>query len=132
MNWLTDCIIRIKNAGAIAKTSVEVRGSKVCLKILEVLKNEGFIVDFVIKEETERGLKQACNVVLSYYKDIPLIKNVKFVSTPKNRIHKKCEELKKYMHDFKFCVVSTNKGIMSCKDAIESNLGGEVLFWIWS
>lgn len=132
MNWLTDCVIRIKNAGASMKSSVEVRGTKVCLKVLQVLKDEGFITDFYMKENSERGLKQACNVELKYFKNTPLINNVKFVSTSKNRVHKKCIALRRYMDNFKFAVVSTDKGIVPVKEAIESNLGGEVLFWMGS
>lgn len=128
MNWLTDSIIRIKNAGTAGKSSVEVRGTKFCLNVFKALKADGFISDFALKEKSV--LKQACEVKLAYFKDVPLIKKLKFVSTPKNRIYKQSDQLKKYVHSFKFALVSTNKGVMSAKDAIEANLGGELLFWM--
>lgn len=128
MNWLTDCLIRIKNASAIHKPFVTVRGTKISLKVLEVLKAEGFILDYGLRDDA--SFKQACNVTLKYYKGHPLVKKMAFVSTPKNRIHKKCSDLKRYMDRFRFAVVSTNRGVMAVKDAIENNLGGEVLFWM--
>ncbi|WP_342262151.1 30S ribosomal protein S8 [Alphaproteobacteria bacterium endosymbiont of Tiliacea citrago] len=128
MNWLTDGLTRIKNASASRKDFVDVRGTKLCLKVLEVLKEEGFILDFSMTES--KKLKQCCSVSLKYFDGAALVDKMKFVSTPKNRIYKKCDDLKKYMHDFKFAVVSNDQGVMPVKKAIESNLGGEVLFWM--
>lgn len=129
MNWLCDCLIRIKNAGLSSKPVVSVRGTKFCLKVLNLLKEEGFISNFEI-DKNQISLKQGYKVNLKYYKEVPLVKDVNFISTSKNRVYKKSGELKKYMNDFKFAAVSTDKGVMSAKDAIERKLGGEVLFWL--
>lgn len=124
MYWVSDTLIRMKNANSNGKPNVVVKGTKFCLEILRVLKESGYIFDYKNDE------KQNCTVTLKYYKRAPLVKNIKFISTPKNRRYGSWKEFSKYMKGFKTLVVSTTSGVMTGNEAISRQIGGEMLFWI--
>lgn len=128
MYWVADTITRIKNANILNKKTVSVRGTKFCLSILDVLKEQGYIKGF----SCENDLKQTCVVELAYYNKQPLVKNVKHISTPKSRQYRSWKDLPRYMNGYKTLIVSTNEGVMSGVDAVNKQIGGEVLFWIRS
>lgn len=122
MYWVSDTLIRMKNAGANNKVSTVVKGSKFCLEILRVLKETGYVLDYVNDE------KQNCTVFLKYYAKNPLIKTVKFISTPKNKKYGSWRRFPKYMQGGKTLVVSTDSGVMTGNEAFAKQKGGEMLF----
>jgi len=95
------------------------------LKILEVLKKEGYIIDFNI----DNGKKEIkfLSVDLKYYEGQPVIKEIKRVSKPGRRIYSKATSIPKVLNGLGLAILSTSKGVMSDSDAMKNNLGGEII-----
>jgi small subunit ribosomal protein S8 len=95
------------------------------LKILEVLKKEGYIIDFNI----DNGKKKIkfLSVDLKYYEGQPVIKEIKRVSKPGRRIYSKATSIPKVLNGLGLAILSTSKGVMSDSDAMKNNLGGEII-----
>jgi small subunit ribosomal protein S8 len=95
------------------------------LKILEVLKKEGYIIDFNI----DNGKKKIkfLFVDLKYYEGQPVIKEIKRISKPGRRVYSKATSIPKVLNGLGLAILSTSKGVMSDTDAIKNNLGGEII-----
>jgi small subunit ribosomal protein S8 len=95
------------------------------LKILEVLKKEGYIIDFNI----DNGKKKIrfLSVDLKYYEGQPVIKEIKRVSKPGRRVYSRATSIPKVLNGLGLAILSTSKGVMSDTDAIKNNLGGEII-----
>jgi small subunit ribosomal protein S8 len=95
------------------------------LKILEVLKKEGYIIDFDI----DNGKKKIkfLSVDLKYYEGQPVIKEIKRVSKPGRRVYSRATSIPKVLNGLGLAILSTSKGVMSDTDAIKNNLGGEII-----
>jgi len=120
MYWLGDGLIRIKNAILTKKEYVVLKRTNLLINVLNVLKKEGLIYDYVLQED---GVK----VDLAYYKNSSVIENIKLISTPSYKIYSSYKDLMKYIKKFSCVVVSTSKGVLSGKEAYERKLGGKVL-----
>ncbi len=125
-----DMLIRIKNAYMARKTHVDnVQYSKLKEKVLEVLKKHGFVKDYNIVEE---GNKKFINIVLKEVvnpiQDIPVIK---FYSKPSRRVYVSYKDLHKVAGGLGIWVISTNKGLLTTKEAKYHKVGGELLFEIY-
>lgn len=132
MDWISDGITRIRNAVMLSKPTVEVRGTKMFLHVLEIMKQEGFIKGYVMKEENEESKnknakKQMCVVHLSYKDSKSVINKMKRVSKSSLRVYVSADELKPYLKKFIVPIVSTSKGIFSGRYAIYHNIGGELI-----
>lgn len=126
MNWIADLIARINNARMLEKQTLIARGTKMNLAILDVMKKGGFIVGYESIES--KKLKQAISITLNYSQDGECsIRGIKIISKPSLRVYSDKDGLMKYVKRFSCAIVSTSQGIMSSKEAIERNLGGEVL-----
>ena len=122
---LGDMLTRIRNAQGRKKSTVRVPASKMHGRVLEVLKNEGYIRSYA-REETKPN--QADFVVeLKYAEGEPAIQQVSRVSKPGRRVYSSVKELPRVANGLGILVVSTPKGVMSDADAREANVGGEVL-----
>lgn len=122
---LGDMLTRIRNAQSRKKTVVRVPASKMHGRVLEVLKNEGYIRTYS-REETKKN--QADFVIeLKYAEGEPAIQQVSRVSKPGRRVYSSVGELPRVANGLGILVVSTPKGVMSDADAREANVGGEVL-----
>jgi len=95
------------------------------LKILEVLKKEGYIIDFNI-DNGKQKIKLLL-VDLKYYEGQPVIKEIKRVSKPGRRVYSKATSIPKVLNGLGLAILSTSKGVMSDSDAIKNNLGGEII-----
>ncbi len=126
---IADMLTRIRNANELKYTTVEMPGSKEKAAFLEVLKNEGFIADYVVT--TENG-KSTIKVTLKYSQTKErVIKGLKRISKPGLRVYATVEDLPKVLNGLGIAVISTSKGIMTDKQARKENIGGEVLAYIW-
>jgi len=125
---VADMIIRLKNANAVFKPYTDVPWSKLKERIVEVLKQEHYIKDWEI---VENNGKKVLRVHLLYIGQRPAILRVRRVSKPGQRIYISAEELSKRKRDSGIGVLSTSKGVLSSRKAIELNTGGEFLFYIW-
>jgi small subunit ribosomal protein S8 len=95
------------------------------LKILDVLKKEGYIIDFNM-DNREKKIK-FLSVDLKYYEGQPVIKEIKRVSKPGRRVYSKATSIPKVLNGLGLAILSTSKGVMSDTDAIKNNLGGEII-----
>ena len=120
-----DMITRIRNAQMRALTKVSIPSSKFRAKILDVLKNEGFISNYEIKSEGNN--KNSLIVDLKYYKGTPVIKEIKRISKPGRRIYSKAVNISKIQNELGLAIVSTSKGIMTDNEARTNNIGGEII-----
>jgi len=122
---LGDMLTRIRNAQSRKKATVRVPASKMHGRVLEVLKNEGYIRSFS-REETKKN--QADFVVeLKYAEGEPAIQEVSRVSKPGRRVYSAVGDLPRIANGLGILVVSTPKGVMSDAEARAANVGGEVL-----
>ena len=123
---ISDMIVRIKNAQNALLVSVEVPHSAQKVNILNVLKEEGYIKDYLVKD-VRSGIK-SIDVELKYSKSgKPAIKFIKRVSVPGRRFYTSCESFKTFFNGMGIYILSTSKGIFSDRDARREKIGGEVI-----
>jgi small subunit ribosomal protein S8 len=122
---IADMLTRIRNAQLAEKTSVVVPSSKLKVSIAKVLKDEGYIEDFAV---TENSGKNALEIGLKYYAGRPVIERIERVSRPGLRIYKPAKDIPQVMNGLGVAIVSTSRGVMTDRKARQSGVGGEVLF----
>tara|TARA_B100001750_G_scaffold229845_1_gene225714 strand:+ start:285 stop:683 length:399 start_codon:yes stop_codon:yes gene_type:complete len=120
-----DMITRIRNAQLRALTNVKIPSSKFRAKILEVLKQEGYISDY--KSVTDNKNRGLLLVDLKYNNGLPVIREIKKISKPGRRIYAKASSISKIQNGLGLAIVSTSKGVMSDSDARNKNVGGEII-----
>ena len=120
-----DMLTRIRNGQMRSLNKINIPFSNFRLKILEVLKKEGYIIDFNI----DNGKKKIkfLSVDLKYYEGQPVIKEIKRVSKPGRRVYSKATSIPKVLNGLGLAILSTSKGVMSDTDAVKNNLGGEII-----
>ena len=120
-----DMITRIRNAQLRTLYNVKVPSSKYRAKILEVLKQEGYISNYKLLPDSKN--KSSLVVDLKYYNGLPVIKEIKRVSRPGRRIYARADSIPKIQNGLGLAIVSTSMGIMSDSDARMKNVGGEII-----
>ncbi len=121
---VADMLTRIRNAQMAEKLSVSMPSSKLKVAIAKVLKDEGYIDDFAIREN---GAKPELDIALKYYAGRPVIERIERVSKPGLRVYKGKDDLPRVMNGLGVAIVSTPKGVMTDRRARAGNMGGEVL-----
>ena len=119
-----DMIARIKNASLRNYRKVEMPSSKFKTKIADVLKNEGYIIDY--KVESNEG-KDFILINLKYSSGNPVINSIQRVSKPGRRIFSSAESLPKVSNGLGIAIISTPKGVMTDQDARKNQVGGEII-----
>ena len=122
---IADMITRIRNAQLRALNTVSIPSSKFRAKILDVLKEEGYISDY--KFLTDKKNKGSLLVDLKYSNGLPVIKEISRVSKPGRRIYTRAGSIPKIKNGLGIVIVSTSMGIMSDNDARSKNIGGEII-----
>ena len=120
-----DMITRIRNAQLRALYNVKIPSSKFRAKILEVLKQEGYISNYKLLSDSKN--KSSLVVDLKYHNGFPVIKEIKRVSKPGRRIYARADSIPKIQNGLGLAIVSTSIGIMSDNDARMKNVGGEII-----
>ncbi len=120
---IADMLTRIRNAQAAHHPSVEMPASKLKVAICKVLEQEGYIDGFEVGTDAKPSLK----VSLRYFRGQPVIEEIKRASRPGLRSYRGSEALPKVRGGFGVSIVSTNKGVMTDRDAKSQGVGGEVL-----
>ncbi len=132
MSWsdpIADMLTRIRNAARVGKPMVEVKASKVCQGIAEVLKSEGFIEGF---DRIDDGKQGFLRINLKYDPDgQSVITEIKRVSKPGCRKYASVDELPVVLGGMGITVVSTSKGIISDRTCREGKVGGELLCTVY-
>jgi small subunit ribosomal protein S8 len=121
---IADMLTRIRNAQLAEKTSVAVPSSKLKVSIAKVLKDEGYIEDFAIRDDSG---KSSLEIGLKYYAGRPVIERIERVSRPGLRIYKPAKDIPQVMNGLGVAIVSTSHGVMTDRKARQTGVGGEVL-----
>jgi small subunit ribosomal protein S8 len=121
---VADMLTRIRNAQQSEKQSVAVPSSKLKAAIAKVLKDEGYIEDFAVRDQDG---KSHLDISLKYYAGRPVIEKIERVSRPGLRIYKPSKEIPVVMNGLGVAIVSTSKGVMTDRKARGMGVGGEVL-----
>lgn len=126
---IADLLTRIRNANSMRHETVEIPASRLKADILNVLKQEGFIVDFVSKNE---AVGSTLVVTLKYAANNErVIKGLKRISKPGLRVYAQASQLPKVLNGLGIAIISTSKGILTDREARKQQIGGEVLAYIW-
>lgn len=120
---ISDMLTRVRNALGAGKTSVTMPHSRQKQAIAQVLKDEGYIVDF----SKEEGAKPSLTLELKYYQGHPVIEKIKRISRPGLRIYKGKDELPTVMGGLGIAIISTSQGLMTDRAARKAGFGGEVV-----
>ncbi|MBX9725450.1 MAG: 30S ribosomal protein S8 [Candidatus Obscuribacterales bacterium] len=127
---IADMFARIRNATRVRAPFVEMPASKLKVSLAEVLRNEGYISSFETK-----GLgspEQRMRIVLKYGpKGEQVIQGLKRISKPGLRVHRPAKRVPRVLGGLGVAIVSTSTGIMTDRQARKSNVGGEVVGFIW-
>mgnify|MGYP001277530881 FL=1 len=120
-----DMIARLKNAQVRNHKKVVLPSSKFKTKIADVLKNEGFIIDYKVNEN--EGNKPDLEINLKYNYGSPVISTIERVSKPGRRIFSSAESLPKINNGLGIAIISTPKGVMTDVEARKKKVGGEII-----
>jgi len=124
---IADMLTRIRNAQSVDKAAVTMPSSKLKVAIAQVLKDEGYIDGFAIKND---GGKTELEIALKYYAGRPVIERIERVSRPGLRIYRGRDTLPQVMNGLGVAIVTTPKGVMTDRKARASGIGGEVLCYV--
>ena len=122
---IADMIARIRNAQLRTLDSVSIPSSKFRARILDVLKEEGYISDYKFLSDAKN--KGSLIINLKYNNGLPVIKEIRRISKPGRRIYTKADSIPKIQSGLGIAIVSTSMGIMSDNDARSKNIGGEII-----
>jgi small subunit ribosomal protein S8 len=121
---IADMLTRIRNAQSTNKASVTMPASKLKGAIAGVLKDEGYIDDFAVRDNDG---KPVLDISLKYYAGRPVIEKIERVSRPGLRIYRGNDNIPQVMNGLGVAIVSTSKGVMTDRKARAAGIGGEVL-----
>ncbi|HIT50509.1 MAG TPA: 30S ribosomal protein S8 [Candidatus Pelethenecus faecipullorum] len=125
---IADMLTRIRNANTMRHETVQIPTSSIKTAILKVLKEEGYIVDFVVSPD----VKSVTTVTLKYNENNQrVIKGLKRISKPSLPVYTKAEDLPKVLNGLGIAIISTSQGIMTDKQARKLKIGGEVMAYVW-
>ena len=127
---IADMLTRIRNANTAKHDTVDVPVSKMKTAIANILVDEGYIAKYEI---TGEGVQKNLHITLKYGKDKNerIISGIKRISKPGLRVYAGSEDMPKVLGGLGIAIVSTNKGVITDKEARKLNVGGEVLAFIW-
>ena len=124
---IADMLTRIRNAQSVEKAVVTMPSSKLKIAIAQVLKDEGYIDGFKVRDESG---KAELEIALKYYAGRPVIERIERVSRPGLRIYKGRDTLPQVMNGLGVAIVTTPKGVMTDRKARQTGVGGEVLCYV--
>ena len=122
---LGDLFARIRNAQMRSKAKVSTPGSRLRERVLDVLKNEGYIRGYATVERTNG--RTEIEIELKYFDGAPVIREISRVSKPGRRVYASVKALPRVNNGLGVAILSTPKGVMADHDARDANVGGEVL-----
>ena len=118
-----DMLARIKNSQSRNHKKVELPSSKFKVKLAEVLKSEGYIIDYKVTEETKPNLE----INLKYNSGNPVISSIERISKPGRRFYSSAQSIPKIKNGLGIAIISTPKGVMTDTEARKAKVGGEII-----
>jgi small subunit ribosomal protein S8 len=129
MDNIGDLLTRIRNAGLAGHEKVDLPSSNIRVGIAEILAKEGVIRSFKVAKDSKQGIMR---IYLKYDdKGKHVIINIQRVSKPGCRVFVKSDSVPVIRSGLGFCLLSTNKGLMSGSDAVKNKVGGELICKVW-
>lgn len=125
---IANALCCIRNAIKAKQKTVSFYSSKILIAILEVMRREGYIADY-LEKALDNGIKKV-TVFLKYKSGVSIIRGIKRVSKPGYRVYCKADKLPIILNGMGTAIISTNKGIMDEKTSRRHNAGGEVIAYI--
>ena len=127
---IADMLTRIRNANTAKHNTVDVPSSKMKVAIADILTKEGYVKGYEIIED---GVKKTMRITLKYGKDKneKVISGIKRISKPGLRVYANTDELPRVLGGMGTAIVSTNKGVITDKEARKLGVGGEVIAYVW-
>lgn len=126
---IADMLTRIRNALLIERPFVDIPASKLKEGIAQALQREGFIWDYELIEQAPQ------NVLRINLKYSPtgerVIQNIRRISKPGRRVYSAVKDTPNVLQGLGVCILSTNKGVLSNREARQNNVGGEILCEVW-
>ena len=128
---VADMLARIRNANIAMHDGVKMPSSKKKVALAEMLKGEGYIVDYSVTD-SDKGPGQDLSITMKYSPNRErVISGVKRVSSPGLRVYSNADEIPRVLGGLGVAVISTSKGLMSDREARRRRIGGEVLCYVW-
>ena len=127
---ISDMLTRIRNAQLVGHTEVAMPASKLKASIAQVLKDEGYIEDFAVRDRKDGGAKKELAIGLKYYAGRPVIERLERVSKPGLRVYKGRNDIPKVLNGLGVAILSTSRGVMTDRKARADGVGGEVLCFV--
>ena len=124
---IADMLTRIRNAQMVEKPTVTMPSSKLKVAIAEVLKDEGYIDAFAVRDA---GTKPQLEIALKYYAGRPVIEHIERVSRQGLRIYKGRHNIPSVQNGLGVAIVTTPKGVMTDRKARQAGIGGEVICYV--
>ena len=129
---IADMLIRIRNAQMVGHVETVMPASKLKASIAKVLKDEGYIEDFAIRDKggadgKDGGAKKELAIGLKYYAGRPVIERLERVSKPGLRVYRGRNDIPRVMNGLGVAILSTSRGVMTDRKARADGVGGEVL-----
>ena len=125
---IADMLTRIRNANAVKAETVAIPSSNMKVHIAEILKEEGFIVDYKV----EGDVKKTLTITLKYSENgEKVISGLKRISKPGLRINASADKLPRVLNGLGIAIISTSRGLMTDKKAKAAGIGGEVIAYVW-
>jgi small subunit ribosomal protein S8 len=127
---IADMLTRIRNANAAKHDTVDIPASKIKLAIADILVDEGYIQKYDLVED---GIFKTIHVTLKYGadKNEKIISGIKRISKPGLRVYVNKDELPRVLGGLGIAILSTNRGVITDKEARKLQVGGEVLAFVW-
>jgi small subunit ribosomal protein S8 len=124
---IADMLTRIRNAQMVDKPTVTMPSSKLKVAIASVLKDEGYIDGFAVRDA---GTKPQLEIALKYYAGKPVIEHIERVSRPGLRIYRGRHDIPSVQNGLGVAIVTTPKGVMTDRKARQAGIGGEVICYV--
>jgi small subunit ribosomal protein S8 len=121
---IADMLVRIRNAQMVGHAEAVMPASRLKSSIAKVLKDEGYIEDFAVREN---GTRRELAIALKYYAGRPVIERLERVSKPGLRVYKGRDDIPRVMNGLGVAILSTSRGVMTDRKARADGVGGEVL-----
>lgn len=123
---ISDMLTCIRNSQSANKNFVDIIYSKIKLSVIKVLKEEGYIKSYSVKND----IKSKINLELKYFQNKPVIEKITRISTPGLRIYVPYKKLPRVMNGLGIAIISTSQGLMTDSNARKKNIGGEVICYV--
>ncbi|MCH7650304.1 MAG: 30S ribosomal protein S8 [Nitrospinae bacterium] len=125
---IADLFTRIRNGIQAEHPKVDIPNSRMKIRIVEILRDEGFIKDFKVAEDNKQGWLR---IYLKYKEGEPAIQGIKRISKPGRRVYVNKDKVPRVLNGLGVAIVSTSSGVITDGLCREKGVGGEVLGYIW-